>query len=163
AGRGNRARRDAAVDARRAGCDRRPSRRCACRGRHCAQAPPSSRRRPEVDRRPRRSQGAGRAQDHQPGRRPPELARLIRVDLAFVTYAARPGIDPDDAPLARALERRGCRVAAVPWTDPTFDWSGVSLALLRSTWDYHHRAAEFLAWAERVAALTALWNPFPIV
>jgi hypothetical protein len=35
--------------------------------------------------------------------------------------------------------------------------------VIRSTWDYFHRRAAFLAWAERVAGLTELWNPVPVL
>ncbi|HXS21188.1 MAG TPA: hypothetical protein VN735_08135, partial [Steroidobacteraceae bacterium] len=37
------------------------------------------------------------------------------------------------------------------------------LALLRSTWDYTQRFTEFLAWAERVARITTLLNPPPVI
>src|SRR5256885_583469 len=36
-------------------------------------------------------------------------------------------------------------------------------ALLRSAWDYTERLGEFLAWIERVASLTMLLNPPPVV
>lgn len=35
--------------------------------------------------------------------------------------------------------------------------------MLRSTWDYHHRADAFVRWAEAVATLTRLHNPAPVV
>jgi glutathione synthase/RimK-type ligase-like ATP-grasp enzyme len=74
---------------------------------------------------------------------------------------------PSDALLAAALEARGSRVRALPWDEiiPA-RWAG-ALVCVRSTWDYHLRAAEFRAWAssfrDSAARLcnppeTILWN-----
>src|SRR5207248_10238751 len=49
------------------------------------------------------------------------------------------------------------------WDDPGVDWHGIKVSVVRSTWDYHHRLDEFLAWAERVATLTRLWNPVEVL
>lgn len=35
--------------------------------------------------------------------------------------------------------------------------------MIRSTWDYHHRADDFVRWAEAVGAMTRLHNPAPVV
>ena len=35
--------------------------------------------------------------------------------------------------------------------------------MLRSPWDYVERLDEFLAWAEHVATVSALWNPTALV
>jgi glutathione synthase/RimK-type ligase-like ATP-grasp enzyme len=53
-------------------------------------------------------------------------------------------------------------VEAVPavWDDPAEDWNRFQLVVLRSTWDYAERRAEFLAWAEQVPRLV---NPPAIV
>lgn len=83
----------------------------------------------------------------------------MSADVALVTCAKLPELDPDDRPLAAALAARGHRVAIARWDDPAFDWAAARLVMLRSPWDYYQRFAEFTAWAERVAAATALWNP----
>ena len=44
------------------------------------------------------------------------------------------------------------------WSDPSVDWTATPLCLLRSTWDYHERYAEFMAWLDRVAAVTVVRN-----
>jgi glutathione synthase/RimK-type ligase-like ATP-grasp enzyme len=80
-----------------------------------------------------------------------------------VTYRGAPGLDPDDEPLARALAARGIACAPVPWDMAGFDWSSPRIALLRSTWDYHHRYQEFLAWARATAAGTTLLNPLAVI
>lgn len=87
----------------------------------------------------------------------------MSADVALVTCAGLPDLDPDDRPLAAALAARGLAVAAVRWDEPAFDWGAVRLALLRSPWDYYRRPAEFLAWAARAAAATRLFNPLPVL
>jgi hypothetical protein len=49
------------------------------------------------------------------------------------------------------------------WDDPTVDWSRARAAILRSTWNYVARYPAFMAWAERCAAVTRLWNPLPVI
>jgi len=49
------------------------------------------------------------------------------------------------------------------WDDPDFDWSMPRLSVIRSTWDYHLRHDDFLAWVDRVSALSALWNPPQVI
>ena len=85
------------------------------------------------------------------------------MDVALVTYAGLPELDPDDRPLAAALAARGLEVGAVRWDDAGFDWGSTRMALLRSPWDYYRRYAEFLAWAERASAVTRLENPLPVL
>jgi glutathione synthase/RimK-type ligase-like ATP-grasp enzyme len=85
------------------------------------------------------------------------------VRVALATCASLPGLDPDELPFAAALLERGHAAEAVVWDDPAVDWGAFDATLLRSTWDYYQRLPEFLAWAERVAAQTALWNPLPLV
>jgi hypothetical protein len=57
-----------------------------------------------------------------------------------------------------ALAAIGIDARAVAWDDTSFDWSSVAGVVVRSTWDYHRRADEFLAWVDRVSALTQLDN-----
>lgn len=57
--------------------------------------------------------------------------------------------DHDDLEVIAALERRGIGAAHVCWDDPAADWSSFALVVIRSTWDYPGRCAEFLSWAER--------------
>ena len=61
--------------------------------------------------------------------------------------AAR-GLDEDLPPLLAALAEAGLDADVVDWDDPEVDWASYRLALLRSTWDYTERIAEFLAWAD---------------
>ena len=86
-----------------------------------------------------------------------------RPVVAIVTARAARGLDEDQPPLQAALVAAGARVAVVDWDNTEVDWTRFDLALLRSTWDYTDRPAEFLAWADRVARLTRLTNSAAIV
>jgi hypothetical protein len=83
-----------------------------------------------------------------------------RSRVALVTSDLFPDLYPDDHPLRDALRARGVVVDAVRWDDPTVDWAGYDLAVLRSPWDYPARRDAFVAWAARVPRLA---NPADIV
>ncbi|MDR3389307.1 MAG: hypothetical protein P4L92_19865 [Rudaea sp.] len=83
--------------------------------------------------------------------------------IALVTAAAARDLDEDLLPLERALRLHGAEPHIVAWDDAAVDWSQFDIALLRSTWDYTMRLAEFLAWARRTARTTALLNPLPVI
>jgi hypothetical protein len=87
----------------------------------------------------------------------------VNRDVALVTHAGLPDLDPDDRPLAAALRARGLAVDVVAWDDPDYAWREARLVLLRNPWDYFRRLDEFLAWAERVAAVTRLENPVAVL
>ncbi|MDX3234618.1 hypothetical protein PV392_02710 [Streptomyces sp. ME03-5709C] len=85
--------------------------------------------------------------------------------IALVTTAHLPegAVDHDLPVLRDAVAAAGGEAAVVNWDDPEVDWAGFDLALIRSTWDYTWRTREFLAWAERCGAATALLNPPAVV
>jgi glutathione synthase/RimK-type ligase-like ATP-grasp enzyme len=70
------------------------------------------------------------------------------------------GLDPDDELLVGPLGERGVHTEAAVWDDPAVDWAGYDLAVVRSTWDYHHRRDDFLAWA---ASVPRLANPAAVL
>jgi hypothetical protein len=82
--------------------------------------------------------------------------------VALASCDPFPPVADDEGALVRALARRGVEVVTPAW-DAGFDWAGCDLVLLRTTWDYQTRAAAFMAWCERVAALTRLEHPLPVV
>ncbi|MFF4346518.1 RimK family alpha-L-glutamate ligase [Streptomyces sp. NPDC001530] len=88
-----------------------------------------------------------------------------RVRVALVTYdpGEEPSADRDLPVLVEALGEVGAEAVVVHWDDPEVDWGAFDLALIRSTWDYSWRVAEFVAWAERCAGLTRLANPAQVV
>jgi glutathione synthase/RimK-type ligase-like ATP-grasp enzyme len=85
------------------------------------------------------------------------------MDVALATCKILPEPDPDAAPLLQAAHAAGLDVAPLAWDDPDADWSAPRLTLLRSTWNYPRHAETFVAWAERVARSSALWNPLSVV
>ena len=70
--------------------------------------------------------------------------------------------DAENRPLVEALQERGASARVEPW-DADVDWSAADLVAVRTTWDYTGRRDEFLAWASRVAASSALQNPLPVL
>jgi glutathione synthase/RimK-type ligase-like ATP-grasp enzyme len=87
----------------------------------------------------------------------------VRSRVALVTARAARGLDEDMPPLLAAFAAADVEADITDWDDEAVDWSRFDAVLLRSAWDYAERRREFLAWAERVTAHTALFNPLPVV
>jgi len=83
--------------------------------------------------------------------------------VALVTAAAYRDVDEDLPRIAAALTDRGVDPVVADWHDDGFDWAGLDLAVIRSTWDYTAEPDAYLAWVDRVAGLTRIANPAPIV
>lgn len=83
--------------------------------------------------------------------------------MALVTCAELPDLDPDDRLVLAPLAARGIIVEAAVWDDPTVDWAGYDLVVLRSPWDYARRRDPFVLWASEVSRLTRLANPAGVV
>lgn len=88
---------------------------------------------------------------------------LVDALLALITARAARALDEDLPPLCAELAARGIAHEVVDWDDAAVDWRRYRLALLRSTWDYIDRYAEFSAWIGRVATLTRLLNAPEVV
>jgi len=69
-----------------------------------------------------------------------------------VTCDLWPTGEPGAPALDAALVERGISARWVRWDDAEVDWSS-ALVAARSTWDYHERLEEFLAWARSVPRL----------
>lgn len=92
---------------------------------------------------------------------PGQNRRVPHVLLA--TCAALPEGERRSELVTAGLAARGVEARWAVWDDPTVDWAAADLVAVRSTWDYHHRLAEFLAWARTVPRLlngadTFAWN-----
>ena len=78
--------------------------------------------------------------------------------VALATAAELPELDEEGRLLLTALQRAGARAEPAVW-DTDLDWGMYDVVVVRSTWDYTGRRGEFLAWAERVAAVSRLEKP----
>lgn len=78
--------------------------------------------------------------------------------VLLVTFTLLPGGEYGGAELVDTLAERGVDARWVSWDDPAVDWAGADLVAVRSTWDYHRRLPEFLAWARRVDRAGRLLN-----
>jgi hypothetical protein len=85
------------------------------------------------------------------------------MDVALATCHVLPEPDIDEAPTLAALRAAGISAEAVAWDDPQSDFSAARMTVLRATWNYPEHPERFLAWVERTAAVTDLWNPLPVV
>lgn len=88
---------------------------------------------------------------------------MPRPRIAIATCAAHPELKGDDEALCEALRRRDCAAESVVWDEDGIDWGVTDLCLVRSTWDYHDKHEEFLAWTRRVEAATTLHNPADLI
>ena len=78
--------------------------------------------------------------------------------ILLATCAAFADGDVDDQLLIEPLAASNIDASFAVWNDPSVDWSQAT-TVLRSTWDYTLRRAEFLGW---IAAVPALHNPAEI-
>jgi len=80
------------------------------------------------------------------------------TDVLLATFALMPDGEPGGDLLVDALAERGVSADWARWDDPDVDWAAARLVAVRSTWDYHRRTEEFLAWARRTSVSTPLLN-----
>jgi glutathione synthase/RimK-type ligase-like ATP-grasp enzyme len=85
------------------------------------------------------------------------------IDVAIASCRALAGADVDEPFLLDALRAAGVRAEVLAWDDPAADFSSARLTVLRSTWNYADQPDRFVEWLQRTAAVTALWNPLPVV
>lgn len=93
--------------------------------------------------------------------RGPVISESRRIALVSCDEAI--GVDYDMNLVEAATRATGAEVSVVSWSDPDIDWASFDVAVIRSTWDYHRRFDEFLAWARSTDRVTTLMNPLPIV
>lgn len=86
-----------------------------------------------------------------------------RPRIAIATCAAYGELKVDDRLLGEALESRGAEALPVVWDGAQPRWQSFDLCLVRSTWDYHDKHEEFLAWTREVAGATTLHNPADLI
>jgi glutathione synthase/RimK-type ligase-like ATP-grasp enzyme len=82
--------------------------------------------------------------------------------IALVTCAQHAALIAEDRVLIDAFARHGADAAPVVW-DQAVAWHTFAAALVRTPWDYTFRRDEFMAWADRAAAATRLYNSAHII
>lgn len=80
------------------------------------------------------------------------------MNIALVTARSVPDWEVDDGLLHNALLRRGHSLQMPCWDDDRVDWQRFDAVLIRTPWDYTARWQAFVRWAERVGAVTRLFN-----
>src|SRR2546430_12216879 len=90
------------------------------------------------------------------------LSRVPRIALA--TYSKLPTLNDDDRLLVPALAALGVTAVPAVWDSSDVCWHYLQGVLIRSSWGYHLRAPEFLAWVARLerAGMT-VWNPVTLL
>lgn len=88
------------------------------------------------------------------------MAAAGRPWVLLASCANLPTSDGDDTELPAALSELGIQASWAVWDDGSVAFDRADLVVLRSTWDYTRRRAEFLRWCE---SLPALANPARIV
>jgi hypothetical protein len=83
--------------------------------------------------------------------------------VALVTCDDIPEPDHDEAPALEAFREAGHDAHPLAWDDPAADPGGFDVCVLRSTWNYIWRPAEFLAWVRDASRVTRLLNPPAVV
>lgn len=83
---------------------------------------------------------------------------------ALVTCGEHPALTPDDRLTLEPLARRGFAAEPAIWDAPEVRWEGFDRIIVRSCWDYHHKAAEFARWLDRIgASAVPVSNPVPVL
>ncbi len=84
--------------------------------------------------------------------------------IALVTCDKFPQLYEDDHLLVAALDKLGIASRPAIWSDPSIDWLGFDLLVIRSPWDYFERIPEFRAWLDaRIASGVRMCNPAEIL
>ena len=71
---------------------------------------------------------------------------MIRIAIA----TSKNPLPASDQALAAALAKEGFDVRPAIWSSAQPDWQDFDAVVVRSCWDYHLRAEEFLAWIARL-------------
>lgn len=87
----------------------------------------------------------------------------LSVRVALATAVGDVDEDVDLPNMVTALRDRGYKAEPVAWDNRNCDWSTFQIVVIRSTWDYCSRLADFLSWSNRVSRSTLLRNPAEII
>ncbi|WP_326637021.1 hypothetical protein OG884_25750 [Streptosporangium sp. NBC_01755] len=87
----------------------------------------------------------------------------MTASAAYVTFADPDKIDDEKELAIAAWAEAGITGHITQWDDPSVDWAAFDAVVVRTTWDYVTRRAEFLDWARRVESVTRLLNPAAVL
>jgi len=83
--------------------------------------------------------------------------------IALITWSGLPEGAESEQLMLPYLAAAGVETEIVDWRSPGGDFNRFDLIVLRSCWDYHLRAAEFIVWLQQVAQTTPVLNPIDTV
>lgn len=78
--------------------------------------------------------------------------------VLLATFSLLPDGEEGGGLLVDAFRELGVDARWAVWDDPAVDWSAADLVAVRSTWDYHRRLPDFLAWARATEQVTRVLN-----
>jgi glutathione synthase/RimK-type ligase-like ATP-grasp enzyme len=82
----------------------------------------------------------------------------MKKRLALITWSGLPDGAESERLMLPHLATAGIETQVVDWRSAGADFSQFDLIVLRSCWDYHLRAAEFIDWLQRIAQVTPILN-----
>ena len=82
----------------------------------------------------------------------------MKKRLALITWSGLPQGAESERLMLPHLAAAGIETEIVDWRSAGTDFNKFDLIVLRSCWDYHLRAAEFISWLQRVAQTTSVLN-----
>lgn len=82
----------------------------------------------------------------------------MKKRLALITWSGLPHGAESERLMLPHLAAANVQAEVVDWRSPNCDFSKFDLIVLRSCWDYHLRAADFIDWLHRVAQATPVLN-----
>jgi len=86
------------------------------------------------------------------------------MKVAFVTCSEFRDLTADDRLAIPPLRQRGIEVVPAVWDSRDVDWNQFAAVVLRSCWDYHQRAGQFLEWIGKLeGAQVRLCNGYKTV
>src|ERR1700704_1870261 len=87
----------------------------------------------------------------------------MKRKVALITWSGLPEGAESERLLLPYLAAAGIETKIVDWRSAAFDFSQFDLIVLRSCWDYHLRAAEFIDWLRRTSEAAPVLNSLATV
>lgn len=81
--------------------------------------------------------------------------------IALATESRFPDGIEDDALALPHLRARGLEPVYASWEDPRVDWASFQAVIIRATWNYTLRYADYLRWLS--ALPVPVWNPLEVL